>query len=154
MSSLVSASTPSRFAFASAALSLASLSCSTVPESSREGTDAGVADGLCSGFFGGSGGTGLSVVGSRSLLGGLDSFTMLALLSFGTLLMGGVGFPKLALVNFGRDCGCQFDRTGCAYVARLGRAQPLNDNERATAMRAMITRMTKTRLCLWFARHR
>jgi hypothetical protein len=120
MSSLVSASTPSRLAFASAALNLASLSCSTVPESSREGTDAGVADGLCSGFFGGSGGTGLSVVGSGSLLGGLDSFTMLGLMSFGTLPMGGVGFPKLALVNFGglgRDCGCQFDRTGCAYAA-------------------------------------
>jgi hypothetical protein len=100
MSSLVSASTPSRLAFASAALNLASLSCSTVPESSPEGIDAGVADELCSGFFGGSGGTGLSVVGSGSLLGGLDSFTMLGLMCFGTLPMGGVGLPKLALVNF------------------------------------------------------
>ena len=185
MSSLVSASTPSRFAFASAALNLASPSCSTGPESSREGIDAGVADGLCSGFFGGSGGTGLSVVGSGSLLGGLDGFTMLGLMCFGTLPIGGVGFPtglessregidadvadglcsgffgvsggtglsvvgsgrllgglegftmlglmcfgtlpmgavgfpKLALVNFGglgRDGGCQFDRTGCAYAA-------------------------------------
>ena len=59
-------------------------------------------------------------VGSGSLLGGLDSFTMLGLMCFGTLSMGGVGFAKLALVNFGgrgRDCGCQFDRTGCAYAA-------------------------------------
>ena len=95
MSSLVSASTPSRFAFASAALNLASPSCSTVPEFSREGTDAGVADGLCSGFFGGSGGTGLSVVGSGSLLGGLDGFTMLGLMCFGTLPIGGVGFPTV-----------------------------------------------------------
>ena len=120
MSSLVRASTPSRFAFASAALNLASPSCSSVTESSREGTDAGVADGLCSGFLGGSGGTGLSVVGSGSLLGGLDGFTVLGLMCFGTLPIGGVGFPKLALVNFGglgRDCGCQFDRTGCAYAA-------------------------------------
>ena len=117
MSAPVSASTPSRLAFASAALNLASLSCSTVPESSREGTDAGVADELCSGFLGGSGGTG---VGPGSLLGGLDSFTMLGLMCFGTLPMGGVGFFELALVNFGRlgrDCGCQFDRTGCAYAA-------------------------------------
>ena len=95
MSSLVSASTPARLAFASAASNLASFSCSTVPKSSREGTDAGVADGLCSGFFGGSGGTGLSVVGSGSLLGGLDSFAMLGLMCFGTLPMGGVGFPNL-----------------------------------------------------------
>ena len=95
MSSPVSASTPSRLAFASAALNLVSPSCSTVPESSREGTDAGVADGFCSGFFGGSGGTGLAVVGSGSLLGGLDSFTMLGLMCFGTLPMGGVGFFKL-----------------------------------------------------------
>ena len=100
MSSLVSASTPSRFAFASAALNLASLSCSTVPESSREGTDAGVADGLCSGFFGGSGGTGLSVVGSGSLLGGLDSFTMLGFMCFGTLPMGGVRFPQTRFGQF------------------------------------------------------
>ena len=53
-----------------------------------------------------------------------DNFTLLGLMCFGTLPMGGVGFPKLALVNFGglgrglgRDCGCQFDRTGCAYAA-------------------------------------
>jgi len=44
---------------------------------------------------------------------------MLGLMCFGTLPMGGVGFFKLALVNFGRlgrDCGCQFDRTGFAYA--------------------------------------
>ena len=38
--------------------------------------------------------------GSGSLLGGLDSFTMLGLMCLGTLPMGGVGFPKLALVKF------------------------------------------------------
>ena len=82
---------------------------------------------------------------------------MLGLMCFGTLPMGVVGFFKFALVNFGslgRDCGCQFDRTGRAYAARLGRAQPFNANERATAMSAMITRITKTSSCLWFARHR
>ena len=53
MSSLVSESTPSRFAFASAALNLASLSCSTVLEPPREGTEVFV--GGCSGFLCGSG---------------------------------------------------------------------------------------------------
>ena len=54
MSSLVSKNpTPSRFAFASAALNLASRSCSTVLEPSREGTEVFV--GGCSGFLCGSG---------------------------------------------------------------------------------------------------
>ena len=85
MSSLVSASTPSRFAFASAALNLASLFLLDSAKVFERRNDADVADGLCSGFFGGSGGTGLSVVGSGSLLGGLDGFTVLGLMCFGTL---------------------------------------------------------------------
>jgi hypothetical protein len=69
MSSRVSESTPSRFAFASAALNLASASCSTVPEPSREGTEAFV--GGCSGFLCGSEGGGsaeVALVGWGGLL--------------------------------------------------------------------------------------
>jgi hypothetical protein len=69
MSSLVRESTPSRFAFASAALNLASLSCSTVLEPSREGTEAFV--GGRSGFLCGSGADGsaeLALVDSGAVL--------------------------------------------------------------------------------------
>jgi hypothetical protein len=55
MSSRVSESTPSRFAFASAALNLASASCPTVLEPSLGGTEAFV--GGCSGFLCGGGGS-------------------------------------------------------------------------------------------------
>jgi len=87
MSSRVSESTPSRFAFASAALNLASASCSTVSEPSREWTEAFV--GGCSGFLCGSEGAGsaeVALVGT--VLTGLVGFTELALVGWGGLLMG------------------------------------------------------------------
>ena len=85
MSSLVSESTPSRFAFASAALNLASASGSTVLEPSREGTEAFL--GGCSGFLCGSGGGGsteLALVATVPT--GLGGFTELALVGWGGLL--------------------------------------------------------------------
>jgi hypothetical protein len=90
----VSESTPSRFAFASAALNLASDSCSTVSEPSREGTEAFV--GGCSDFLCGSGGgdsAELALVGT--VLTGLGGFTELALLGWGGLLTGRGGFTEL-----------------------------------------------------------
>jgi hypothetical protein len=87
MSSLVSEWTPSRFAFASAALNLASVSCSTVPEPSREGTEAFVEG--CSGFLcGGEGAGSAEVAFVGALLTGLGSFTELALVGWGGLLTG------------------------------------------------------------------
>jgi hypothetical protein len=120
MSSRVSESTPSRFAFASAALNLASASGSTVSEPSREGTEAFV--GGCSGFLCGGEGAGSAEV---ALVGtvptGLGGFTELALVGWEGLLTGRGGFTELALISFGgldRDCGfTQLDRRGFAYAA-------------------------------------
>ena len=117
MSSWASESTPSRFVFASV-----SVSCSTVSEPSREGTEAFV--GGCSDFLCGSGGgdsAELALVVSGTMPTGLGGFTELALLGWGGLLTGRDGFTELALTNFGgldRDCGfTQLDRRGFAYAA-------------------------------------
>lgn len=89
MSSRVSESTPSRFAFSWAALNLASLVCSTVLEPSSDGAEALV--GGCSGFLCGSGRGGsseLGLVDSGTVLTAWRRFTELALAGWWGLLTG------------------------------------------------------------------
>jgi len=146
MSSLVSEWTPSRFAFASAALNLPSVSCSIVPEPSRVAL---VGEWSCSGFLGGSGGTELGWVGSGSFLITWVGFAEVALVRFGGWPTGWGGFAELAFFRFGglgRDCGfSQLDGRGFAYATWWGREQPLNKKEIANTINATRTRILNRR---------